>query len=159
MGRVGGDGDPFRPVWVVALDESSRAPCDHGIGRKRTGDGGICADNTTMAQRDARQDRNAETEKAVVPNDDRALAVQRLLHDGSLRRIGSVDLVGQVNAVAKDTSVADLDALNGGQVNVSADVYIFPDGDGWMVGTTGVLLNGVKVGTAQERRACTHGDA
>jgi len=104
-----------------------------------------------IAKNHARHDGCPEAKEATSTDDYGPLRIQRLFHDQAGVRIHTVELVGYVYLLAQNTTVADGDFVDGGEVCIAADVYVVTDFDHRLVSDTRVLNNGLDMQAAPDQ--------
>ena len=97
------------------------------------GDGGVAADNATVANSDTGQDCGELTDPDIVLDDDGFAGRQRTFcwrHIGAVGLGAAVDavvVVGDVDLAAHEDVVADLDTVNAADVDVLAEAHVIAD--------------------------------
>lgn len=120
-------------LLIPLLDDARRAAYGDALGRDVVGDGGMAADDATVADGDAGQDGGELTDPDIVLDDDGLAGRQGALgwrHVGAVRMGAAVDavvMVGDVDLAAHEDVVADLDTVDAADVDVLAEAHVIAD--------------------------------
>lgn len=101
------------------------------------GDGGVAADNATVANGDTGQDCGELTDPDVVLDDDGLAGRQGAFgwrYVGAVGMGAAVDavvVVGDIDLAAHEDVVADLDTVDAADVDVLAEAHVIADDEAW----------------------------
>lgn len=101
------------------------------------GDGGVAADNATVANGDTGQDCGELTDPDVVLDDDGLAGRQGAFgwrYVGAVGMGAAVDavvVVGDIDLAAHEDVVADLDTVDAADVDVLAEAHVVADDEAW----------------------------
>ena len=101
------------------------------------GDGGVAADNATVANGDTGQDCGELTDPDIVLDDDGLAGRQRTFcwrYVGAVGMGAAVDavvVVGDVDFAAHEDVVANLDTVDAADVDVLAEAHVIADDEAW----------------------------
>lgn len=122
---------------IPLLDDARGAAYGDALGRDVVGDGGVAADDATVADGDAGQDGAELTDPDVDLDDDGFAGRQGTLgwrHVGAVRMGAAIDavvVVGDVDLAAHEDIVADLDTIDAADVDVLAEAHIVANDEAW----------------------------
>lgn len=120
-------------LLIPLLDDARRAADGDALGRDVVGDGGVAADDATIADGNAGQDGGELTDPNVVLNDDGLACRQGALGWRHIRAVwlaaavDAVIVVGDVDLTAHENVVADLDEVDATDVDVLAEAHVVAD--------------------------------
>lgn len=120
-------------LLIPLLDNARGAAYGDALGRDVVSDGGVAADDATVADGDTGQDGAELTDPDVVLDDDGFAGRQGTLgwrYVGAVGMGAAIDavvMVGDVDFAAHEDVVADLDTVNAADVDVLAEAYVIAD--------------------------------
>lgn len=126
-------GHPDLFLLVPLLDDARRAADGDALGRDVVGDGGVAADDAAVADGDAGQDGSELADPDVVLDDDGLACRQGALgwrHIGAVWLAAAVDavvVVGDIDLVAHEDVIADLDAVDAADMDILAEAHVIAD--------------------------------
>jgi len=112
-----------------------------------------------LSKRDPEQNGHAIADEAVRPDLNQAFTLERLLHNQTAIWGHPMGQIHNVNLLAQDVTVADQNAIDCREVDVSANVYIVSNEYFRVVPDTGVLGDSVEIGIPQGYGAFAYADA
>lgn len=124
-------------LLVPLLDDARGAAYSDALWRDVVGDGGVAADNATVANGDTGQDCGELTDPDIVLDDDGLAGRQRTFcwrHVGAVGLGAAVDavvVVGDVDLTAHEDVVANLDTVDAADVDVLAEAHVIADDEAW----------------------------
>lgn len=121
-------------------------------------DGRVRANNAVIAKRHSGHDGCPEAEEAASPDGYRALRSKRLPHDQAGMGVHAVELVGDVDLLAEDTTVADRDFVDCREVRIAADVYVVTDFDQRLVIDSRIICDCLDMQSASDDGSFTDFD-
>lgn len=122
---------------IPLLDDARGAAYGDALGRDVVSDGGVAADDATVADGDTGQDGAELANPDVVLDDDGLAGRQGTLgwrHVGAVRMGAAIDavvVVGDVDLAAHEDIVADLDTIDAADVDVLAEAHIVANDEAW----------------------------
>lgn len=122
---------------IPLLDDARGATYGDALGRYVVGDGGVAADDATVADGDTGQDGAELANPDVILDDDGFAGRQGALgwrHVGAVRMGAAIDavvVVGDVDLAAHEDIVADLDTIDAADVDVLAEAHIVANDEAW----------------------------
>ena len=120
-------------LLIPLLDNARGAAYGDALGRDVVSDGGVAADDATVADGDTGQDGAELANPDVVLDDDGLAGRQGALgwrHVGAVGMGAAVDavvVIGDVDLAAHEDVVADLDTVNAADVDVLAEAHVIAD--------------------------------
>lgn len=118
---------------IPLLDDARGAAYGDALGRDVVSDGGVAADDATVADGDTGQDGAELANPDVILDDDGLAGRQGTLgwrHVGAVGMLTAVDavvVVGNVDLAAHEDVVADLDTVDTADVDVLAEAHVIAD--------------------------------
>lgn len=118
---------------IPLLDDARGAAYGDALGRDVVGDGGVAADDATVADGDAGQDGAELANPDVILDDDGLAGRQGTLgwrHVGAVGMLTAVDavvVVGDVDLAAHEDVVANLDTVDAADVDVLTEAHVIAD--------------------------------
>lgn len=120
-------------LLIPLLDNARGAAYGDALGRDVVSDGGVAADDTTVADGDTGQDGAELTDPDVVLDDDGFAGRQGTLgwrYVGAVGMGAAIDavvMVGDVDFAAHEDVIANLDTVDTADVDVLAEAHIIAD--------------------------------
>lgn len=124
-------------LLIPLLDNARGAAYGDALGRDVVSDGGVAADDATVADGDTGQDGAELANPDVILDDDGFAGRQGALgwrHVGAVRMGAAIDavvVVGDVDLAAHEDIVADLDTIDAADVDVLAEAHIVANDEAW----------------------------